>query len=432
MTGNDTLYSTRDAAEIAAKRLRLKQTRYAAMGLLLLVSAAYLLSAYFEERHPLLPYVRAFSEAAMIGALADWFAVVALFRHPIGLPIPHTAILPRNKGRIADNMGSFIQSNFLSTERILGKLQEFNPAARLVIWLNKPHIQKCIGSLVVRALSYGLNVLDDQRVFSFLQGSIIAQLQRLDLTKFSGDLLTILTTNDRHHVLLNQILHEVDQQLDQPDIQERLAKVIAGELDILRYVYLDKAAGRFVAEKLVQGIQRELKDINTDPHHAMRIRFDQYIANFIDKLKHDPDFYLKGEQIKHELLMHPELTGYVQDWWQQFVTWLHADLHRTDSTTRAKAMQLSKTFGRKLQQDAGMQAWINEQLAKAAPALIEEYREKIGQFIADQVKAWDDQYMVDRLELNIGPDLQFIRLNGTLVGGVVGLIIYVATGLLQA
>lgn len=431
MTQQDTLYIARDAAEIAAKRLRLKQTRHTATGLLLLMTALFLVSTYFEASHPALPYVVAFSEAAMVGALADWFAIVALFRRPMGLPIPHTAILPRSKGRIADNLGSFIQSNFLSTERILGKLQEFNPAARLSLWLNKPQTQKRMGSLAVRAASYALNVLDDRRVLAFLQGSIVAQLQKLDLSRFSGDLLQILTSNGRHHALLDELLQEIDRQLERPEVRSRLTELIASELDFLRYIRLDHAASRFVVEKLVRGMQKELQGMHANPDHALRMRFDQYVAGFVEKLKHDPEFQHKGEAIKLELLQHPALATYAQSLWQQFVTWLHADLHRTDSTLRAHVVELAATLGQRLQEDPALQGWINAQIAEAAPALIEEYRDKIGQFIAEQVKAWDDRYMVDRLELNIGPDLQFIRVNGTLVGGCIGLLIHVVSLMLQ-
>lgn len=431
MTQQDTLYIARDAAEIAAKRLRLKQTRHTATGLLLLMTALFLVSTYFEASHPALPYVVAFSEAAMVGALADWFAIVALFRRPMGLPIPHTAILPRSKGRIADNLGSFIQSNFLSTERILGKLQEFNPAARLSLWLNKPQTQKRMGSLAVRAASYALNVLDDRRVLAFLQGSIVAQLQKLDLSRFSGDLLQILTSNGRHHALLDELLQEIDRQLERPEVRSSLTELIASELDFLRYIRLDHAASRFVVEKLVRGMQKELQGMHANPDHALRMRFDQYVAGFVEKLKHDPEFQHKGEAIKLELLQHPALATYAQSLWQQFVTWLHADLHRTDSTLRAHVVELAATLGQRLQEDPALQGWINAQIAEAAPALIEEYRDKIGQFIAEQVKAWDDRYMVDRLELNIGPDLQFIRVNGTLVGGCIGLLIHVVSLMLQ-
>ncbi|MDR3412129.1 MAG: DUF445 domain-containing protein [Formivibrio sp.] len=420
-----------DDLETLCKRLRLKRMKLASLGMLLLAAVIYLISTALSARHPALPYLAAFAEAAMVGALADWFAVVALFRHPLGLPIPHTAIIPKNKGRIADNLGSFIQGHFLSIERIRGKLNEFNPASRLVVWLNKAQTQRYLGNLAVRALSYGVNTLDDRRVFAFLQSTLVAQLQRVEISKIGGSLLEILTQDGRHHFLLNEVLQEFDRQLDRPEIQEKLATLIAGEFDILRYVHLDKAAGRFAAEKLVHGIQKELQDIYADPDHAMRQRFDRYMVGFVDKLKNDPAFHQKGEQLKHELLAHPAVASYVHTLWQQFLGWLHNDIHRTDSTIRAQIVAGVATLGAKLQADPNMQAWINEQVEQAVPPLIEEHREQIGQFIAEQVKAWDDRYMADRLELNLGTDLQYIRLNGTLVGGLVGLLIYAATEWIQ-
>lgn len=431
MTDSDTLHTACASADTDAKRLRLKQSRMLATGLLVFVAMLYLASRYFEPLHPALVYVAAFAEAAMVGALADWFAVEALFRRPLGLPIPHTAILPRNKGRIADNLGTFIQSNFLSTERILGKISEFDPAARLSAWLDRPQSQKRIASLAVRGASYALNVLDDRRVLAFLQGSVVAQLQRLDIARLGGEMLEILTANGRHHALLNEMLREIDALLEQPGIQERLAGLIASELNFLRYVQLDQAAGRYLSDKLVHGIRKELKDINADPHHPIRARFDLYAAEFVEKLKHDPQWQQKGEQLKDEWLHHPALAACAQTLWQQFTTWLHADLHKTDSTLRARILELAASLANRLQKDSELRAWINEQIATAAPPLIEEYRDKIGQFIAEQVKAWDDRYMVERLELNIGTDLQFIRVNGTLVGGLIGLLIEVVTRLLQ-
>lgn len=416
-----------DDAETRCKRLRLKRMKLAALCMLLLAAVIYLISTALASRYPAFSYVAAFAEAAMVGALADWFAVVALFRHPLGLPIPHTAIVPRNKGRIADNLGRFIHMHFLSTERILGKIREFNPAARLVVWLNKPQSQRYLGNLAVRALSYGVNTLDDRRVLAFLQSSVVAQLHRLEISKIGGSLLEILTQDGRHHFLLNELLQEIDRQLDRPVIQDKLATMIAGEFDILRYVNLDKAAGRFAAEKLVHGIQKELQDIYADPNHAMRQRFDRYIINFVEKLKTDPDFHLKGEQLKHDLLSHPAIAGYVHELWQQFLAWLHADIHRTDSTIRAQIVEGVATLGAKLQTDINMQLWINEQIEQSVPPLVAEHREQIGHFIAEQVKAWDNRYMADRLELNLGTDLQYIRLNGTLVGGLVGLVIHAVT-----
>lgn len=416
-----------DDTQAAERRQRLKRLRLASIGLLLFAAALYLVSTAYSRHHPALPYVAAFAEAAMVGALADWFAIVALFRHPLGLPIPHTAIIPRNKLRIACNLGRFIQNNFLSTERILDKIRIFDPATRLADWLDRPQSHKSLGNLAVRALSYGLKTLDDTRLLTFLQGSVTNRILQFDLARISASLLEILTRNGRHHALLDGLLQEINRQLDHPAIREELATIIAGELDFLRYVHLDQATGRFAAEKIILGIRKQVQEIHADPGHPMRSRIDSHIASFINKLREDPDFRQKGEQLKQQLLSHPALGAYVQSLWRQLVSWLQNDLHRTDSRIRAQVMVWVATLGSRLRADRNMQDWINEQVERAVPPLIEAHREKIGQFISEQVSDWDDQAMADRLELNIGADLQYIRLNGTLVGGLVGLAIHAIT-----
>lgn len=427
MTSCDCANPFTDEAQTAERRRRLQRLRQASIGLLLFAAVLYLVSTAYSLRHPALPYVAAFAEAAMVGALADWFAVVALFRRPLGLPIPHTAIIPRNKPRIARSLGRFIQNNFLSTERILGKIRQFEPAARLADWLDRPQTHKYLGNLAVRALSYGLKTLDDARLLTFLQGSVASRIQRFDLAGISASLLELLTREGRHHALLDELLQEINRQLDHPVIREELATLIAGELDFLRYVHLDQATGRFAAEKILLGIRKQLQEIHADPGHPMRSRIDDHIASFIDKLREDPALRQKSEQLKQELLSHPALGAYVQSLWHQLVTWLQNDLHRTDSRIRTQVMAWVATLGAKLRLDRNMQDWINEQVERAVPPVIEEHREKIGLFISEQVSDWDDRVMADRLELNIGADLQYIRLNGTLVGGLVGLGLHAVT-----
>jgi uncharacterized membrane-anchored protein YjiN (DUF445 family) len=430
MTSNNDLYQAIESAEIALKRQKLKQAKLLPLALLLFFAVVFVIATIYKSRYPSLAYLCAFAEAAMVGALADWFAVVALFRRPLGLPIPHTAIVPRNKMRIADSLGSFIQSNFLSPERIVGKLREFNPALKIAAWLNQKENVRHAANLLVRMLSYSLNTLHDGRLLAFLKSNMLAELQRIDISKFSGHILESLTQNGRHHHVLNEVLHELDIILGRIETQETLAEVAAHEISFLKYMALDKVASKYLSEKMLAAVQKELRAMQENPQHHLRLQFDGYIAQFIERLKHDAEFKQRGDVIKNELLSHPALGEYIETLWGQLLTWLHSDLHRVDSTIRANIVTLAATLGKKLQENVEIQQWINAQIENAAPPVIEEYRETIGIFISDQVKTWDEQYMVERIELNIGTDLQFIRVSGTLVGGMVGLIIYVVAGYL--
>ncbi|WP_180273694.1 DUF445 domain-containing protein [Iodobacter sp. BJB302] len=426
MTSSNHLYQAIESAEIALKRQKLKQAKLLPLALLLFFAVVFVISAIYKSRYPALAYITAFAEAAMVGALADWFAVVALFRRPLGLPIPHTAIVPRNKLRIADSMGSFIQSNFLSPERIVGKIREFNPALKIAAWLTQN--ARPFSNLLIRALSYSLNSLHDGRLLAFLKSTLITELQRIDISQFSGHVLESLTQNGRHHHVLSEVLHELQKILGRAETQEAMAHVAAEEISFLKYMVLDKVAGKYLAEKMLGAVQKELKAMQDNPDHHLRLQFDRYIADFVNKLKYDAEFKQRGEKLKNELLAHPAVGEYIETLWSQLLRWLHSDLHRVDSTIRANIMLLAADMGKKLNENTEMQEWINTQCERAIPPIIEEYRETIGVFISDQVKTWDEQYMVERIELNIGTDLQFIRVSGTLVGGLVGLMIYVVAG----
>jgi len=188
--------------------------------------------------------------------------------------------------------------------------------------------------------------------------------------------------------------------------------------------------GSFAAKKLIGALTRLIKEVESDEAHPLRLKFDQFVFDFIAKLKTDPDFRVKGEQIRAQFLSRPELGAYLRGLWLQVSAWLRSDLDSEKSVIARKVAEFTRGFGIKLQGDRDMQTWINEQIFAAAVPLIEENRAAIGNFIADQVKAWDERHMVTELEKSIGTDLQFIRINGTVVGGLIGLLIYGSTRLM--
>ena len=403
-----------------------------ALGLLALAAAIYGVAELLLDRHPAWGYVGAFAEAAMVGAIADWFAVVALFRRPLGLPIPHTAIIPSNKDRIGENLATFICANFLSDEQVLAKLRQFDPAARLARWLADPqHADRLAGHLVA-ALHYGFGVLDDERVRSFFRATLVARLEAVDITRLTGRILDVLTSEGRHQQLLDGILRQLAGILEDETIKREVAEVIAAEVKYLRVVGLDTVAGRYATEKIVAGVVRLVADMGADATHPLRLRFDEFMTSFIERLKADPEVHAKGETIKAELLAHPALTIYLQGLWSDLVAWFQTDLARDDSLLRAQLLIGTRSLGDKLRDDAAMQAWINEQLETAAPRWIERYREDIRAYIVARVADWNAEEMTRELERNIGRDLQFIRINGTLVGGMVGLAIHAATQWVRA
>lgn len=424
----------RSPSPASSQAEQFQQMKRLALYLLLAVALLYAVSTALHRFHPLFSYLSAFAEAAMVGAIADWFAVVALFRRPLGLPIPHTAIIPQSKKRIGENLATFICQHFLGTEQVLVKIREFNPAARLADWLSQPQHAQLLGRLMTDAARYSLDALRDQRVQNFIRDTAIARLEQFDLARAGGQMLGILTSERRHQAVLDELLHMLDELMAHPEVQARLAEAIAQELRNLDYLGwtmrrfgVDEWGGQVSTSKLVSGLSGLIAEISHDAQHPLRLRFDQYMADFIERLQHDPELHLRGEEIKAHLLHHPQLGETLALAWHDILAWLGDDLARADSSIRARISDSALLLGEKLQNDRAMQDWINEQLLAAAPQWIEKYREDIRHHIAARVDAWGTDELVGALENNIGRDLQFIRINGTLVGGTIGLLIYTLT-----
>jgi uncharacterized membrane-anchored protein YjiN (DUF445 family) len=424
----DTL-SLLTATEEAQDR-RLRRMKTLATLLLAAVTAIYIAATAFEPRHVFFGYLAATCEAAMIGALADWFAVVALFRYPLGLRfIPHTAIIPNNRGRIAMNISQFIQLKFLSVPAIQQKIGEINPAAALSAWLLKPANSDMVGDIMARGLSYGLNALDDNRVRHFLQQAISAKVGQLDLARMLADVLDVLTENGRHHVVFDHALVSLDEYLARPSTRAHLAEEISKHLSVLSWVNrtfnigLDQRA----AMKVLDIATQKIGEVRRDPDHELRRRFDRLVADYIARLKEDEAVRAKVHQIRDELLANPTLATYVEDLWAGFKRWVNNDLAAERSLLRDNLTSMAASLGQRFAADVAMRDWINEQITDAVPPFVEKHRTSVGRFIEKQINEWNEDTLVKELERNIGPDLQFIRINGTVVGALAGLLIYSVT-----
>ena len=399
---------------------------WVATGLLLVAAVGYVLSEKYQ-----LYYAAAFTEAAMVGALADWFAVVALFRRPLNLPIPHTAIIPRNKERIARGLSEFIQNNFLSAAALVQRIAEFRPAHTLCRWLLQPGNADTVATYAARFVAYGLGAIDDERVQRFLQRSVSAGIGKLDLAGAAAQLLEILTENKRHHALLDAALNGLDDLLAKEDTRRFIAAEVAKSAPLLKKLsdWLQLDLDERAALKIVELAIAKISEVRRDGDHQLRKKFDEAAAGFVVRLRTDPALKDKLDSIRDELLESPALNTYIGGLWQEFRGWLGEDLKKEDSLTQARIAGLVRAFGEQLEADREIRQWIDEQILKALPPLVEEHRAKIGRFIEDQINGWQEKKLVQELERHIGPDLQYIRINGTLVGGLAGLLIATLTQL---
>lgn len=409
---------------------KLRRMKWLATGLLLLAALVYAVAAALEPRYPWLFYVSAASEAAMVGAIADWFAVVALFHHPLNLRfIPHTAIIPRSKGRIALGLSEFIQQNFLSSAAVVQRIAEFRPAQALCRWLFKPENAETVAGYATRLLAYGLTALDDERVRRFLQQTVTATLRQADVSAAAAQVLDVLTENERHHALLDEALASLDEILSREETRRYVAAEVAHNAPLVKWfsdlfhLKLDEQA----ALKLVEVAMKKISEVRQDRGHELHRRFDAFVARFIHKLKEDEGTRQKVFRMRDEALDNPALGQYIAGLWQEFRSWLSEDLNRRPSVVHHRVAAMARTFGAKLGADAQIQQWIDDQILTAIPPLVEEHRARIGRFIEDQINGWQEKKLVTELERHIGPDLQYIRINGTLVGGMAGLLISTIT-----
>jgi uncharacterized membrane-anchored protein YjiN (DUF445 family) len=426
----NSMYVRQAHAEDEAKRVKLRRIKWFATGLLLAVSVLYVIGTVLQARNgawPFWAYLSAFAEAAMVGAIADWFAVDALFRHPFGLAfIPHTAIIPKNKDRIADNLGDFVQGEFFSVDRITSVIRLMNPAEKLAGWLSNTQNAEVTGSVLVKVLAYGFSALDQKEVRAFLRKNVALKFNELDLSSFSGKILHALTHDGRHQGILDQILKSASVYLNEEDTKNRIIAFASDKIPL----YFDKAkklTASFLLEKILGYIGETLSEMDQDLNHPLRAEFDAAVRDLIVKLESDPLFRLKIKQYQEQLASNELLTDYVDSLWQDISTWIKNDLANRQSIIHAKIADVTLQLGETLHDDKLMQEWINNQILNYVPEVLDRFRPKIGAFISGKMKEWKEHEVVEKLELNIGRDLQFIRLNGTLVGGLVGLIIHAVT-----
>ena len=408
--------------------------KWLASGLLVLAGAIYVTAQALEPAYPWLHYVSVTAEASMVGAIADWFAVTALFHHPLGLRfIPHTAIIPRNKQRIAAGLSHFIQSNFLTSAAVVQRIRDFQPARTLYSWLLRVENAEAVASYVTRMSAYLLGAMDDERVRHYLEQAIVSRLKSADIASGAAELLDVLTDNKRHHELLNAALAALDEVLSRTETQAYIAGEVAKSAPLLKWLSdlfqlkLDERAALKIVEVAVQ----KIKEVRASESHALRDRFDAYVDGFIRRLKSDEALRSRVQRLRDEALASPALGAYLGGVWDELRAWLAAEHDRRPASLHQRVTGMLESLGRTLRADRGMQAWLDEQILNGAALVVEEHRAKIGRFVEDQIMSWQEQKLVAELERHIGPDLQYIRINGTLVGALAGLLIATITQLVR-
>lgn len=389
-----------------------------AAGLLVLLAAVFLSIRLAPPSWTVAPYIQAFAEAGVVGACADWFAVTALFRRPLGLPIPHTAILPRNQARIGDALGDFIAQNFLEPRMLDEKLRAAEPARRLSAWLSDPHHVDAVSRRIAGAAP---DLARATPVFAELIKAVARRVASAGpIAPLASKVLAYLWRDAGGQALIDRALARL------VDYLQANPALIQDGVEAEAWRWAPRWMDRLVSRRLSQGLLRSLQDLR-DPAHPARQELNLWVEDILRRLAEDPDLMARAEALKDRLLADPAVLGPLAETWLQGLSQEAGDPAAVRETVRAATKAVLTTLGAWLAEDDGARDRLDQGVRVFLRAILTPGREAIGRFIAQIVMTWDAEDVARRIEAQVGRDLQFIRINGALVGGLVGLAIY--TGL---
>jgi uncharacterized membrane-anchored protein YjiN (DUF445 family) len=401
----------------AERRAELRRMRTIATMLLVLMAAIFLATRRAPASWVWAPYLAAFAEAGMVGACADWFAVVALFRRPLGLPIPHTAVVPENKRRIGAAMGRFITNNFLSPRVAIARLASIDFAGLAARWLEDEHNAQAVAVSVGRAIPYALDLVPKAAIDEWMAFAMRRGIEAVPAAPLASRGLSILWAQGAGQTLLDQGLDFVETTL------ERHKATIVKHVAQKSWRWIPKWVDDMIAAKVINGLTETLREMR-DPDHPWREQANALVEKLIDDLANDPEMRAQGEALKQEILANPVFAEQARALWEELETVLRDDLPRHRDAIVQWLVASASALGRWLEGDGQRRARINRRLRLLALRTVLPRRAEIGGYIAAVVDNWDTATLVNRLELQVGKDLQYIRINGTLVGGLVGLLIF--------
>ncbi|WP_428071204.1 DUF445 domain-containing protein [Chryseobacterium gambrini] len=403
-----------------AKRKQLRKYKAFATGLFVLMAVLFIGTTLLQKNidSHWIGYVRAFSEAAMVGALADWFAVTALFRHPLGLPIPHTNLIENSKQKLGDNLGNFVVTNFLSPENIRPYIQKLKISNFVGEWLGKEKNQDILLKNLSDIVLDILNKLDDSEVSRFISNKVSEMTDNIKLNAILGNGINYLLDKNDHQRIITNLSSQIKNYIAENDemIKDRVKKG--------SYTFIPAFVDNKIADKITSGLSDFFKEIEQDSNHEIRNLITQKIYDFSNELKQDPKWEEEFKNIKNDLLKNDKLNEYSNDIWISIKNTLTKELQDDESSLKKYLSKNLNEFSQNLKNDENFQKKIDDWVRVTAYKYILKNTHQFGNLISSTVGNWQGKELSEKLELEVGKDLQFIRVNGTIVGGLVGLIIY--------
>ena len=415
----------REFADDATRQRELRRMKVVATSFLIGAAIVYLVARVNEDGAAgWVGYVRAGAEAAMVGALADWFAVTALFRHPLGLPIPHTAIIPRRKDQIGRNLGEFVEENFLTAEILADRLQGARFGQRLGGWLAEPAHAERAANAAADALRGSIEVIDDRDIQEALGSAVEHRLRVTEVAPLAGKAIDVAVEGGHHQHLLDSVLIGLASFIDEN------RGTFRQRLDQESPWWVPESIDDRIFDKIYDAVHRFLNDIGSDPDHEMRQAIDRRIKVLADRMRTDPRLIAKAEEVKLDLLAHRDVQDWLASLWLELKKAIIDAAGDPQSELRQRVAVALAKVGRRLQSDPELQAKVDDWVERAAVYVVENYRSEVSDIIATTVERWDSADTSRRIELQVGRDLQFIRINGTVVGALVGLVIHTVSAVL--
>lgn len=409
-----------DDTEDAIKRARLRTMQAVALGLLVLAALLFALARWQHGGHPVWGYLEAFSEAAMVGAIADWFAVTALFRHPLGIPLWHTAIIPNSKDSIGRSLGNFVENHFITEEGIALRIRQIDIAGRAGLYMQSHAAQ--LSGWVGPALEKLMQMADHDKIRRMLRELATRELARVDLSALAGDCVEALVAEDLPQewleAALDQLVVYLVEPANHPAIEAMVQSAVNTESSVLKYA-LHKAMPR-----IIRSSAEKVAEMRLDRSHELRQRLGAWIANSALRLKGDPAWQEAIGRYQQQALTSDTVRDMLDGIWDTLRARLLADLRSETPSVPAGARRLVENAGKLLSDNPAVRDSLNRSIEAGSAQLVKKYRGEVGLFIEAQLATWTKEQMSERIELSIGRDLQFIRINGTLVGGLVGVIIH--------
>ena len=400
---------------------QLRRIKFLATAVLVLCLGVMVVAKLLEAGYPWLAAVAAFAEAAAIGGLADWYAVVALFKRPMGLPIPHTAIIPRNQDRIAENLGVFIEENFLNQTEVRRALGRVDFAEQMIRWMSARDRAEGLARFMARLMPRLFNAVEGTDLREFLSERALKQLREADLSPLVVEVLKQLTKEGRHHQLLEELVGALNNFLNNEDAVETLRKRVAEELPTALQIF---RADEMILKRILRTATTLLEEVKADRNHELRGEFEIFFANYVRRLRRSKRFATQIQNAKARILDRPELGAVAGQVWTSLRDFVEQDAGSEDSVLVARLTNLFVDVSEGLASENQLRADINQGLIEAIASFVEAQKRGVSGFIADQVKSWDFKQLTLLIEANVGRDLQFIRFNGMVIGGLAGLALF--------